>query len=245
MAIVQVDKLWKKYKRFDSPWARLLEWGTLCSIQNHEPRWALKNISFTLRKGEALGIIGANGSGKTSLLNILSKITQPTRGNFEVRGSIATILGLGTGFHPNFTGYHNAIMGCYLRGFLQREVKQCLPGIVDFSELGDSIKDPLRTYSSGMQMRLAFAVATAQRPDVLIIDEALAVGDLHFKEKCFTRIKEFIREGTNLLFVSHGLEMVRTLCERSILLHQGEILHDGPSAQIIRQYQQLRAQKTE
>ena len=177
--------------------------------------------------------------GKTSLLKILARVTPPSEGDFRVQGELSAILGLGTAFHPLFNGYQNAAIGCYLRGFNKAEVEKWLPQILDFSELGASMKEPIRTYSSGMRMRLAFAVATAKRPDVLIIDEALAVGDAHFRQKCLARINEYKAQGTALLFVSHSMEMVKSFCERVVLLDQGRILGDGQAEQIIAQYNQL------
>lgn len=244
MALISVNKLWKKFKRYHNPWKRLGEFVTFGSLQLHEPHWALREISLEITRGESVGLVGENGSGKTSLLRILAGITEPTRGNVHVTGEISAILGLGWGFHPSFSGLQNAVMGCYLKGFNRTEVKNHLPGIMDFSELGDSIEDPLRTYSNGMHMRLAFSVATAKRPDILIIDEALAVGDAHFRDKCFSRINQFKAQGTTLLFVSHAADMVKFLCERAIILHQGEILGDGPSNDIIAQYNHMSSGKT-
>jgi len=239
MIVVNINNLSKKYKRYSSPWGRLLEFATLGFVQAHEPHWALKGICLKVNKGESLGIIGLNGSGKTSLLKILASVTQPSKGDFEINGEVSAILGLGTAFHPLFNGYQNAVMGCYLRGFNRGEVKKWLPDILEFSELDTSMKDPLRTYSDGMRMRLAFAVATARRPDVLIIDEALAVGDSHFKKKCLSRISEYKAQGTVLFFVSHGMELVKSFCERVVLLENGQITGDGKAEQIIAQYQSV------
>lgn len=239
MAIITVTNLSKKYKRYRNQWSRLLELMTFGFVQTHEPHWALREVSLKVNKGESLGVIGVNGSGKTSLLKVLTRVTPPSGGNFVVQGEVSAILGLGTVFHPLFDGYQNAAIGCYLRGFNKKEVEKWMPEILDFSELGDSMKDPLRTYSNGMRMRLAFAVATAKRPDILIIDEALAVGDARFQKKCLTRINEYRAQGTALLFVSHGMDMVKKFCQRVVLLDNGKILGDGPAEQIITQYNQL------
>jgi lipopolysaccharide transport system ATP-binding protein len=239
MTVITISNLSKKYKRYHNQWGRLLEFITLGSVQAHDPHWVLKGISLKVDKGESLGIVGINGSGKTSLLKILAKVTPPSEGNFVTQGEVSAILGLGTAFHPLFNGYQNAAIGCYLRGFNKGEVEKWIPKILDFSELGDSMRDPIRTYSSGMKMRLAFAVATAKRPDVLIIDEALAVGDAHFRQKCLARINEYKAQGTALLFVSHSMEMVKSFCERIILLDKGRVLGDGPTKQILAQYNQL------
>lgn len=238
MIVVNINNISKKYKRYNNPWGRLLEFATFGSVQVHDPRWALKEICLKVNKGESLGIIGPNGSGKTSLLKILASVTKPSKGDFKIMGKVSAILGLGTAFHPLFTGYQNAVIGCYLREFNRAEVKKWLPDILEFSELDTRMQDPLRTYSNGMQMRLAFAVATARRPDVLIIDEALAVGDVSFKKKCLSRISEYKAQGTVLLFVSQSMEMVKNFCERVVLLENGKITGDGNAEQIIAQYNQ-------
>jgi len=238
MIVVNINNLSKKYKRYRNPWGRLLEFATLGSVQVHQPLWALRGIFLNVKEGESLGVIGPNGSGKTSLLKVLARVTQPSEGDFEVKGEVSAILGLGTAFHPLFNGFQNAAMGCYLRGFTREEVQKWLPDILEFSELDTKMEDPLRTYSNGMQMRLAFAVATARRPDVLIIDEALAVGDASFREKCLSRISEYKAQGTVLLFVSHSMEMVKSFCERAVLLENGKITGDGNAEQIIAQYNQ-------
>jgi lipopolysaccharide transport system ATP-binding protein len=244
MSVISVNNLWKKFKRYHNPWTRLGEFITFGSVQLHESHWALREVSMDIERGESVGLVGENGSGKTSLLRILAGITGHTRGSLQIDGKISAILGLGSGFHPSFTGRQNAIMGCNLRGFSNTEIKDLMPGIIDFNELSDSMEDPLRTYSNGMHMRLAFSVATAKRPDILIIDEALAVGDAYFRDKCISRINQFKAQGTTLLFVSHAADMVKSICERAILLHKGEVLGDGPSKDIITQYDHIRSGKT-
>lgn len=239
MTTITVNSLSKKFKLYKNPWGRLAEFATLGGLKLHKDHWALKDISFNVGPGESIGLIGKNGSGKTTLLKILAGVTSPTQGAVQVNGTVGAILGLGVGFHPMFTGSQNAVRGCYLQGLSKSEIKKYLPEIVEFSELGDSMDDPLRTYSSGMHMRLAFGVVTARRPDILIIDEALAVGDAQFRSKCIERLKQYLKQGTTLLFVSHGLDMVKTLCDRAVLLHQGEMIEDGPCETTINRYHLL------
>ena len=236
---IHINNLSKKYKRYPNLWGRLLEFSSLGFFDFHEPHWVIKDVSLKVQEGESLGIIGRNGSGKTSLLKILAQVTHPSGGNFNIRGEVSAILGLGTVFHHLFNGYQNAAMGCYLRGFTRGEVNRWMPDIIEFSELSDSMEDPLRTYSNGMKMRLAFAVATARRPDVLIIDEALSVGDAHFRKKCLARIREYKAQGTILLFVSHSMDMVKNFCDRVILLQDGQVMGDGEPDPIIKQYNEL------
>lgn len=188
---------------------------------------ALKNISFTLKKGQTLGIIGRNGSGKSTLLEIISGVTQPTTGSIKTRGRIAALLQLGIGFNPVFTGRENVLFNAALLGLSKKEILSRFDEIEQFADIGQFIDQPVRTYSSGMYARLAFAVSIHVWPDILIIDEALAVGDEVFQRKCFAKIEEIKRKGATILFVSHSGAAIINLCDKVLLLHQGELIYDG------------------
>ena len=235
--------LGKRYKIYPRARDRLVEWLGRGRWTRHREEWALREVSFALAARESLGIIGMNGAGKSTLLKILSGTTLPTEGDFEVHGRVAALLELGIGIHPEFTGWQNALLACQLLGLDEPTIERSLPWIRDFSELGDHMDAPVRTYSTGMQVRLAFSTATAVRPDVLIVDEALAVGDAYFQHKSMSRIREFQREGTSLLFVTHDPAAVKTLCDRAILLDRGRLLRDGPPDTVYDFYNALIARK--
>ncbi|MEI2743255.1 MAG: ABC transporter ATP-binding protein [Candidatus Competibacter sp.] len=224
MGYLRVRNIGKAYKRYPSKWARLAEW--ISGRQWHEKHWVLRDISFEISAGEAVGIIGVNGAGKSTLLKIIAGTTQPTTGSIEVGGQIAALLELGMGFHPNFTGRQNAYMSGQIRGLSTDRISDLMPEIEAFAEIGDYLDQPLRTYSSGMQVRLAFSVATAIRPDILIVDEALSVGDSYFQHKSIDRIRKFRDEGTTLLFVSHSPGAIKTLCNRALLIDSGILQRD-------------------
>jgi lipopolysaccharide transport system ATP-binding protein len=207
--------------------------------------WALTGVSFRLAPGETVGIIGENAAGKSTLLKLITGTLRPTRGEIQTRGRISAILELGMGFNPEFTGKRNAYHALGLLGLSRRESNDALPEICEFSELGDYFEQPVRTYSSGMQMRLAFAVATARRPDILIVDEALSVGDAYFQHKCMQRIRSFKEAGTTLLFVSHSQEAVRMLCSRGLLLQEGRLVMDADAASVIDFYRATLVKKCE
>ncbi len=241
--MIRVNDLGKCYRRYPTHWARLTEWLSGGRLVRSEPRWALRDLNFSVAAGEAVGIVGANGAGKSTLLKILTGTTRPTTGSFELAGRVAALLELGMGFHPDFTGWQNAIMGCQMLGLGIDAIRQRLPEIADFAELPDYMDQPLRCYSTGMQMRLAFSVATAQRPDILIVDEALSVGDAHFQHKCVKRIRAFREAGTTLLFVSHDPAAVKSLCDRALLLDQGRLVREGSPDAVLDYYNALIAQK--
>lgn len=198
--------------------------------------WILRNISFTVNSGEAVGIIGVNGAGKSTLLKLITGTTRATEGQCEITGRVAAILELGMGFHPDFTGKENAIMAAQLLGIDSREMLEMMTEIEEFADIGDYINQPLRVYSSGMSVRLAFAVATVKRPDVLIIDEALSVGDAYFQQKSFKRIRRFQAEGTTLLLVSHDVAAVRSICDNVIWLDQGRVRSKGETKAVLDEY---------
>ncbi len=198
--------------------------------------WALKDISFEVQRGEAVGIIGRNGSGKSTLLQIIAGTLRPTSGSVQVNGRVAALLELGSGFNPEFTGRENVYLNGVLLGLTRSQVEARYEDIAAFADIGDFIEQPVKTYSSGMMMRLAFAVATCIDPDVLIVDESLSVGDVFFNQKCFTRIRHILDQGTSLLFVSHDTSAVRNLCDRAILLASGSKFYEGPPDEAASRY---------
>ncbi|WP_082519766.1 ABC transporter ATP-binding protein [Rhizobium sp. Root1220] len=237
MAAVSVRDLGKAYRQYTSRWARLAEWLDPRHKPRHHLRQVLKDLNFTIEPGEAVGIIGVNGAGKSTLLKMITGTTQPTTGSVCVTGRVAALLELGMGFHSDFTGRQNVYMAGQLLGHGVEEIDRLMPGILAFAEIGDYIDQPVRMYSSGMQVRLAFAVAVADRPDVLIVDEALAVGDVHFQQKCYHRIRQYVADGTTLLFVTHGMSTVLEFCTRAIYLRAGMIASDGSPKEAVDLYQ--------
>ena len=198
--------------------------------------YALQDVSFRLNQGESMAVIGRNGAGKSTLLGITAGLCKPSAGSVTVRGRVAALLELGSGFHTDLTGLENVRLNASLLGLSRSRMGEVLESIIDFSEIRDFILDPVRTYSSGMVMRLAFAVAVHVDPDILIIDEVLGVGDQRFQVKCFDRIRQFKQAGKTLLFVSHGGDTVRQLCDRAIWLDHGKMLLEGPPAQVLDAY---------
>ncbi len=227
MGAITVTNLGKAYKQYPSRWGRLAEWVLLGSKPRHNLKWVLQDVYFTVSPGEAVGIIGINGAGKSTLLKMITGTTQPTTGSVHITGRVAALLELGMGFHPDFTGRQNVLMAGQLLGYSVEEITRRMPDIEAFAEIGDYIDQPVRVYSSGMQMRLAFSVATAHRPDVLIVDEALSVGDAYFQHKSFDRIREFRKQGTTLLMVSHDKAAIQSICDRAILLNAGRLAMEG------------------
>ncbi|HNX72479.1 ABC transporter ATP-binding protein, partial [Rivihabitans pingtungensis] len=202
MGAIQVTGLGKAYRQYASRWGRLAEWLLPGARPRHQEKWVLHDISFAVAPGEAVGIVGINGAGKSTLLKLITGTSQPTRGTVSLQGRVAALLELGMGFHPDFTGRQNAYTAGQLIGLSAEDIHALMPEIEAFAEIGDYIDMPVRVYSSGMQMRLAFSVATCKRPDILIVDEALSVGDAYFQHKSFNRISEFAKQGTTLLIVS-------------------------------------------
>ncbi len=240
---IQVTQLGKSYKRYASHRDRLLEWLLPFTGARHQTIHVLQDISFTVAPGEALGIIGVNGAGKSTLLKLITGTAGPTTGSVRMHGRVAAMLELGMGFHPDFSGRQNVFMAGQLLGLTVAELHQLMPSIEEFAEIGDYIDQPVRVYSSGMQMRLAFAVATARRPDVLIVDEALSVGDAYFQHKSFERIRAFRADGTTLLIVSHDKSAIQSVCDRAILLERGRISKEGPPEEIMDYYNAMIAEK--
>lgn len=233
---ITVTNLGKAYKQYPNRWARLAEWVLPGRRPRHALKWVLRDIDFSVAPGEAVGVVGINGAGKSTLLKMITGTTKPTTGEVFVGGRVAALLELGMGFHPDFTGRQNAFMAAQLLGYRGDEIPWLIPQIQSFAEIGDYIDQPVRVYSSGMQVRLAFSVATAARPDVLIVDEALSVGDTYFQHKSFERIREFRKQGTTLMIVSHDKSAIQSICDRAILLREGTIAMQGAPEAVMDYY---------
>jgi ABC-type polysaccharide/polyol phosphate transport system ATPase subunit len=236
--LVQVEGLGKRFKIYPTPWARAVEWGTAGKVRRHSEFWALRDISFTVPTGDCFGVIGPNGSGKTTLLKVLSRVLQPTEGRFRVNApAVYSLLELGTGFHPDLTGRENIHQSVRLLGLspdlLKREVVE---QIREFADIGDFFDRPLRFYSSGMHVRLGFSLFAFLQPDLMVVDEALSVGDIFFQQKCAARIEAMREAGTTFLFVSHDMEAVRKLCSEVLVLDAGRAVFLGPPSEAVNRY---------
>lgn len=242
MILLDVRDLGKAYRFYSSEFRRVMSWFGL-SVKPSQETWVLRNINFSVKAGEAIGIVGQNGAGKSTLLKIITGTLAPSTGSIHCNGRIAAILELGMGFNPDLTGRQNVYHSAGLMGFSQNDIDKTIDQIESFAEIGSYFDDPVRTYSSGMQMRVAFSVATAFRPEILIVDEALSVGDTYFQHKSFERIREFQRQGTTLLIVSHDKGSIQSLCTRAILLKDGTILKDGEPEPVMDYYNALIAEK--
>ncbi len=239
MNAIEVHNLGKKFKLFTSPSGRFLEYMSVGKVKGHTDFWALKNISFDIPTGTTLGILGQNGSGKSTLLSILAGVLYPSEGSFEINGKVSAILELGSGFHPEFSGRDNVYMYGSIMGLTKQQIDDRFDEIVQFSELGDFIDQPLRTYSSGMTVRLAFSVAVNVDADILIVDEALAVGDAIFQHRCFRKIREMQAAGKTILYVGHDTEAVRNICTSALLLDGGRIIERGDPNYVVNKYYAL------
>ena len=235
MPLIVARNLGKTYRDYPGPWSRLMEKVT--GKPRHTPIHALGGVDFELRAGESLAVLGENGAGKSTLLKILSGVTVPSEGSMEVRGRVASLLELGMGFHPELTGRQNIRLNAAMMGLDDAAISEKTPSIVEFSELGAFIDRPVKTYSTGMAMRLGFAVAAQLEPDVLIVDEALSVGDGYFQKKCMDRIRELLDGGTTLLFCSHAMYYVTTFCRRALWLRDGRPVVMGPVEEVVREYE--------
>lgn len=242
MDAICVSGLGKSYRQYPTRWARLLEWLPGSHRARHTLRWVLRDVSFTVKAGESVGLVGMNGAGKSTLLKLITGTSQATTGSVQVTGRIAALLELGMGFHPDFSGRQNALTAGQLLGISAHDMHQLMPQIEAFAEIGDYMDMPVRVYSSGMQMRLAFSVATCVRPEVLIVDEALSVGDAYFQHKSFNRIREFGKLGTTLLIVSHDRAAIQSICSRAILLRDGGVALDGDPETVLDYYNAALAQ---
>ena len=243
MGSITVQSLGKAYKQYPKRWGRLIEWLTLGTLVRHRLKWVLQDINFSVQPGESVGIIGINGAGKSTLLKLITGTAQLTSGNIHMTGRVAALLELGIGFHPDFTGRQNVMMAGQLLGIGTAQLVECMHEIEAFAEIGDYIDQPVRVYSSGMQMRLAFSVATAVRPDILIVDEALSVGDAYFQHKSFDRIRAFREQGTTLLMVSHDKVAIQSICDRAILLNEGRVAMEGPPEAVMDYYNAMLTQR--
>ncbi|MFL6196214.1 MAG: ABC transporter ATP-binding protein [Thermoanaerobaculia bacterium] len=240
--VVTAEGLTKTYRVYGTPWDRLGELITRRS--RHKEFRALEDVTFTLPRGEGLALIGENGAGKSTLLKILAGVAAPTSGGFRVQGKVASILELGSGFHPEFTGRQNIVLNAAMLGLSQEELRRKMPDIVGFSELGEFIDQPVKTYSTGMAMRLGFSIATQIEPDVLIIDEALSVGDGYFQKKCMDRLRVFVDGGGTLLFCSHAMYYVSAFCQRALWLRNGRAEALGLVEEVVRGYENFLVTKS-
>lgn len=242
MNLLSVQDLGKAFRTYRSEWHRFARWFGIPTKPSEE-HWVLRHINFAIQSGEAIGIIGHNGAGKSTLLKMITGTLQANEGHLQINGRIAAILELGMGFNPELTGRQNVFHAAGLMGFSSEQIQQAMPDIEAFAEIGEYFDEPIRTYSSGMQMRVAFSVATAYRPEILIIDEALSVGDTYFQHKSFNRIREFQEQGTTLLIVSHDRTAIQSLCNRAILLENGTVIKDGSPEEIFDFYNAIIAEK--
>ncbi|HEU4596659.1 MAG TPA: ABC transporter ATP-binding protein [Pyrinomonadaceae bacterium] len=236
---LRVENVSKQYRIYERPGDRLKESLTRGRVKRHREFWALQEVGFEIEAGTTVGVVGPNGCGKSTLLQIIAGTLEPTHGDVWREGRIAALLELGAGFDPEFTGVENVQMNAALMGLSRRETERLLPEVERFAEIGPFIRQPVKTYSSGMYVRLAFAVAACVEPDILVIDEALAVGDAVFQHRCLRRIKEVQERGATVLFVSHDAAAVRALCTRAILLNAGRVVADGKPTDVLNRYQKI------
>ncbi len=236
MALIEFEHVTKAFAHTSG--AKLLRAHLADRFRRTDRRvfYALKDVSFRLERGESLALIGSNGAGKSTLLSLVAGLCRPTQGHVRVNGRVAALLELGSGFHPDLTGRENVYLNASLLGFSRKRTKECFEAMVEFSGVGEFIDDPVRTYSSGMQMRLAFSVAVYVDPDILIVDEVLGVWDASFQTKCFERIHGFKRAGKTLLFVSHAPTLVRELCDRALWLDHGQAVLVGNPDEVLEAY---------
>lgn len=235
---IKVDNLTKKYDLYKTPQDRLRELFSISNRCYHDVHYALKNVSFKVGKGETIGIIGKNGAGKSTLLKILTGVSSATSGSVEINGQVAALLELGTGFNPEFNGYQNIYLNGTMRGLSKEDMDKKISEIINFADIGDYINQPVKTYSSGMFARLAFAVMISFKPEILIVDEALSVGDVFFQQKCNTFMKEEMKGVTKLL-VTHDMNSIANMADRVIMLDHGELIQEGQPLDVIQNYLQI------
>ena len=234
--VIKVSHVSKHFNVYNDKANTLKERMIFFNRNKKEVRNVLQDINLEIKKGETVALIGVNGSGKSTLLKLLTKIIYPNSGTIEIKGKLTSLLELGAGFHPAFSGRENIYFNASIFGLNKTQIDKRIDDIIAFSELGEYIDNPIRTYSSGMYMRLAFAVAINVDADILLIDEVLAVGDQHFQEKCLNKMKELKSEGKTMVFVSHSMDAVKFLCDRSVWLYNGKIREDGNTDKVIKEY---------
>ncbi|KAB2939013.1 MAG: ABC transporter ATP-binding protein [Hyphomicrobium sp.] len=239
MPAVEIRNLAKKYRLYDKPHHRLLEALDPWRRSYHRDFWALRDINLTVEAGQTVGLLGMNGSGKSTLLQIVSSVLQPTEGELKINGKVAALLELGAGFNADFTGRENVMMNGALMGLSRRQMESRMRDIQVFADIGEFFEQPMRTYSSGMYARVAFATAVHVDADILVIDEALSVGDARFVDKCFRRIREFRRSGKTILYVTHNRQQVPEICDVAALLHKGQLVKTGAPREIVELYSRI------
>src|SRR5499426_4132425 len=236
MLIVRAEKISKCFRIYRHPFDHVKELLSFGKRGYHEPFWAVKEIDVSIERGCCLGVIGENGSGKSTLLRMIAGVVRPTSGRVDVIGRVSALLELGAGFNPQFTGRENIYLYASILGFTDAQTRERIPSIEKFAEIGEFVDRPVKTYSSGMFVRLAFAVAIHMDPDILIVDEALSVGDIFFQQRCIRRIQQLKHQGVTILFVSHDLEAVRSLADRAIWMEHGEVRLEGKTDEVVAKY---------
>ena len=233
---VEVNDLSKVYHLYSKSSDRLRETFSIKKKKYSKDHYALKNINLSIKHGESVGIVGTNGSGKSTLLKLITGVVTPTTGEIKTKGKIAALLELGAGFNPEYTGIENIYLNGTMMGYTEEEMEKRVPAIVDFADIGEFIHQPVKSYSSGMFARLAFAVSINVEPDILIVDEALSVGDTRFQVKCIDKMRELQESGTTILFVTHAIEQIKRFCTRAIWIKNGEVVEDGEASQVVDLY---------
>ena len=234
--VINVEHVYKTFEIYMDKANSLKEKLLFCKRNKKEKREVLKDINLSIKEGEAVALIGVNGSGKSTLLKLMTKIIYPNKGKITVNGKLTSLLELGAGFHPDFSGRENIYFNASIFGLTRKQIDARLNDIIEFSELGSYIDNPVRTYSSGMYMRLAFSVAINVDADILLVDEILSVGDQHFQEKCINKMKELKKQGKTMVFVTHSLGSARELCDRAVWLNKGTLQMDGDVNEVIDKY---------
>ncbi|MCB9741077.1 MAG: ABC transporter ATP-binding protein [Alphaproteobacteria bacterium] len=235
--VIEASRVSKRFRIYLNDRSRFFEF--FGRRRHHQEHWALRDVSFQVRRGRSFGIIGANGAGKSTLLKLIAGISEPTTGELAVRAPLSTLLDLGLGFHANFSGRENIFLNCSLLGMSRAQIEDRLPAIIEFAELGEFIDYPVRTYSSGMSLRLGFAIAAHMDSEVFLVDEVLAVGDQYFQRKCVRKIEEFLGMGRTIVLVSHDLHAIRALCDEVMWLDGGEVCAVGPAREVVERYLDL------
>ena len=243
--IIKLENVSKFYKLYGAPKDRLKEALHPRGKKYHKPFYALRGLNLEIKKGDVLGVVGRNGSGKSTLLKLITGVLQPNEGIISVKGKVTALLELGAGFNPEFSGIDNIKFYTNILGISHQELEEKLPSIIAFAELGDFLHQPIKTYSSGMKARLGFAVAVHVDPEILILDEVLAVGDLLFRRKCYAKMEEFFKAGKTIIYVSHDANSVNQLCNRAVLIHEGDIIMDGEPKEVSKFYEKLLFSKSD